>query len=296
MADTTFARFDMARSVLDAWTKAGAAVDPVRYTVPGFKDLPVACKILIEERGADAVIALGMAGRAPVDQLCAHEASLGLQQVQLQTGKHIIECFVHTPEARDDNDLGQLMDRRAREHALNVYHLLADPRRMARGAGTGLRQGRQDEGALRRGKRRVRRPVRLAIVWSEFNEEVTRAMLGEARSEAERAGAQVVREVAVPGAFDIPGAVREVLTWSDADAVVTIGAIIKGETRHDELIAHRAADALLRLAAEFGRPVALGITGPGMTWEQAKARVPNARSTVQAALGQLRALEGARRP
>lgn len=285
----------MAASVVDEWRRAGANVEAVRYTVPGFKDLPVACKILLEERGCEAVIALGMAGRAPVDALCAHEASLGLQQVQLETRKHIIECFVHTPEARDERDLASLMDRRAREHALNVYALLAAPGRLSRRAGTGLRQGRADEGAVGRRGRLAKAPIKLAIVWSEFNRPITSAMLGEARSEARRLGATVVREVAVAGAFDIPAGVREVLKWTDADAVVTLGAVVQGETKHDELVAHRAADALLRLQNEYGRVVALGITGPGMTWAQAKARVPNARFTVRAALKAHRALLAARR-
>ena len=146
VADTTFARFDMGRAVLDQWQKMGARVEPERYTVPGFKDLPVACKKLIEEKGCDAVIALGMAGSAPIDQVCAHEASTALQQVQLATNRHVIECFVHTPEARDDADLAHLMERRAREHAENVYWILEDPKRLEAGAGQGLRQGRDDEG------------------------------------------------------------------------------------------------------------------------------------------------------
>ncbi|HEX9708846.1 MAG TPA: 6,7-dimethyl-8-ribityllumazine synthase [Candidatus Thermoplasmatota archaeon] len=149
---------------------------------------------------------------------------------------------------------------------------------------------------MRKGAARARRRApRLAIVWSRFNEEVTGAMLEEARKEARQRGAHVVREVSVAGAFDIPGAVREVLTWADPDAVVTLGAVVRGETQHDELIAHRVADALLRISSEFGRPVALGITGPGMSWEQATARIPNARMAVAAALDQLRALEEARR-
>jgi len=294
VADTTFARFDMAASAIDQWKQMGAPVTPVRYTVPGFKDLPVACKILLKDRGCHAVIALGMAGRAPIDQLCAHEASLGLQQVQLATGKHIIECFVHTPEARDDQDLAQLMDRRAREHAENVYLLLADPGRLTQAAGKGLRQGRDDEGAVAANAKPAKRKLQLAIVWSSFNEEITKSMLSEARDEAARLGVSIVREVCVPGAFDIPVAVREVLAWTEADAVVTLGAVIKGETGHDELVAHRAADALQRLAAEYGRPVALGIQGPGMTWEQAKARVVNARFTVRAAVDQVEALAKAR--
>ena len=284
----------MGASVLDQWAKIGARVDPVRYTVPGFKDLPVACKILLERRKCDAVIALGMAGGAPIDELCAHEASQGLQHVQLATNKHVIECFVHTPEARDEADLAALMDARAREHAENVYYLLEDPPRLQAAAGQGLRQGRADEGAVRAGGRGRRQPVKIGIVWSKFNSRITRPMLAEARAEARRRGAVIVKEIAVEGAFDIPTAAREVLKWTDADAVVTLGAVVQGETKHDELVAHRAADALLRLAAEFGRPVALGITGPGMTWEQAKARIPNARFTVRAALAQVEALRRAR--
>jgi riboflavin synthase len=286
----------MASAVLDQWAKIGAQVEPVRYTVPGFKDLPVACKILLERRRCDAVIALGMAGRAPIDELCAHEASQGLQQVQLATNKHVIECFVHTPEARDEADLASLMDARAREHAENVYYLLAEPSRLQDAAGQGLRQGRADEGAVAKGKKRAKAAPRLAIVWSKFNGRITRPMLREAQAEAKKQGAVIVREVAVEGAFDIPTAAREVLRWHEVDAVVTLGAIVKGETQHDELIAHRAADALLRLAAEFNTPVVLGITGPGMTWEQAVARIPNARFTVRAALAQADAFRRARAP
>lgn len=284
----------MAASVLGEWAKTGARVEPVRYTVPGFKDLPVACKILLERRRCDAVIALGMAGGAPIDELCAHEASQGLQQVQLATNKHVIECFVHTPEARDDRDLAELMDQRAREHALNVYYLLEDPSRLEAAAGGGLRQGRADEGPVKTKGGPQHAPVKLAIVWSRFNGSITRKMLKEAQAEAKGRGAVVVREVAVEGAFDIPTAAREVLKWTDADAVVTLGAVVQGETKHDELVAHRAAEALLRLAAEYGKPVALGITGPGMTWEQAIARIPNARFTVRAALAQVEALRRAR--
>jgi len=65
------------------------------------------------------------------------------------TNKHIIEVFVHTDEAENDNDLAFLADRRAREHAVNVYDLLFRPERLMRNAGTGQRQGFADEGPLR---------------------------------------------------------------------------------------------------------------------------------------------------
>src|SRR3989338_5134891 len=100
IADTTFARVDMAAFAIEAIKKnSNAKIE--RYTVPGFKDLPVACKILFEKYKCDIAIALGMAGPMPIDKQCSHEASLGLQFVQLMANKHILEVFVHMDEAKN---------------------------------------------------------------------------------------------------------------------------------------------------------------------------------------------------
>lgn len=149
IADTTFARYDMGRSAIDELQRAGTGFRIVRYTVPGVKDLPVASKKLIEEQGCDIVMALGMPGPQQKDKMCAHEASTGLIRAQLMTNKHIIEVFVHEDEAKDDAELAFLADRRAREHALNVYNLLFRPESLTKRAGTGLRQGFADAGPVR---------------------------------------------------------------------------------------------------------------------------------------------------
>ena len=107
IADTTFARVDMAGLAIGI-IKKNSDAEIIRYTVPGIKDLPVACKKLFEENKCDIIIALGMAGPKPIDKQCSHEASLGLQVVQLMTNKHIIEVFVHMDEAKNDNDLFKL--------------------------------------------------------------------------------------------------------------------------------------------------------------------------------------------
>ena len=62
VADTTFARVDMGKFAINELRKH-ASISIERTTVPGIKDLPVACKKLIEERGCDIVMALGMPGR-----------------------------------------------------------------------------------------------------------------------------------------------------------------------------------------------------------------------------------------
>jgi riboflavin synthase len=148
IADTTFARVDMGKFAVNELRKH-ASVSVERYTVPGVKDLPVACKILLEERGCDLVMALGMPGSAEMDRVCAHEASQGIIMAQLMTNRHIIEVFVHEDEAEDGRELARLAEQRTREHAVNAVKLLAAPRALAREAGTGQRQGFPDAGPAR---------------------------------------------------------------------------------------------------------------------------------------------------
>jgi hypothetical protein len=94
VADTTFARVNMGAIAMDELRKR-ASVSVERVTVPGIKDLPVACKKLIEERKCGIVMALGMPGAQEKDRMCAHEASTGLITCQLLTNTHIIEVFIH---------------------------------------------------------------------------------------------------------------------------------------------------------------------------------------------------------
>lgn len=148
IADTTFARVNMAKFAIDIIRKKSKAKIE-RYTVPGFKDLPVACKILIEKYKCDIVIAFGMAGKAPIDKQCAHEASLGLQQTQLMTNKHIIEVFVHMDEAKSEKEIYEIAKNRAIKHALNALELLKGKTALAKYAGKGRRQGRDDEGPIK---------------------------------------------------------------------------------------------------------------------------------------------------
>jgi riboflavin synthase len=150
VADTTFARVDLARYAVRALGAAGTGFRIVRRTVPGIKDLPVACRRLFAEDGVDLCLALGMPGKAEYDKVCAHEASLGLLFTGVLEGKPIVECFVFESEAPDDDALETLGRRRAEEHALNAYALLFRPNDLARRAGTGLRQGFPDAGPARR--------------------------------------------------------------------------------------------------------------------------------------------------
>jgi len=151
IVDTTFARFDMGSAAMDELKSIGTGFRIIRRTVPGIKDLPVAAKKLLEEEGCDIAMAMGMPGADEKDKVCSHEASQSLLQVQLMTNRHIIEVFVHEDEAEDEVTLAWLMERRAREHARNVYDLLFNPERLVKNAGMGLRQGFEDVGPLKAG-------------------------------------------------------------------------------------------------------------------------------------------------
>lgn len=156
IVDTTFARFDMGRSVINELESLGTGFETIRYTVPGIKDIPVAAKKLIEEEGCDIIVACGMPGAQPIDKISAQVASMGIMQVQLATNKHIIEVFVHEDEAKNLSELSFLADRRSREHAVNAFNLVFNPDALRKNAGKGLRQGFEDVGSAEEPKSGIR--------------------------------------------------------------------------------------------------------------------------------------------
>ncbi|HEV2166765.1 MAG TPA: 6,7-dimethyl-8-ribityllumazine synthase [Thermoplasmata archaeon] len=137
--------------------------------------------------------------------------------------------------------------------------------------------------------------VTVALVASEFNYDVTYLMVERAREEIEFLGARPGPLVKTPGVFDMPLAVDALLGRSDVDAVVTLGAVIEGETDHDEVVMGQAARKLADLAVQHRKPVGLGISGPGETRLQAQDRIENAANAVRAVVkmvGRLKELSG----
>ncbi len=133
--------------------------------------------------------------------------------------------------------------------------------------------------------------MKIALVVSDFNHEVTSLMLERARGHAESLGVEVSHVIHVPGVFDMSLAVRKLLKRKDVNGVVIIGAVIKGDTNHDDLIARVTAHAANELALQFDKPVALGVTGPAMTTEQAFDRIDNARNAVDSVVRMIRVLK-----
>lgn len=127
--------------------------------------------------------------------------------------------------------------------------------------------------------------ISLGIVVSEFNYDITYLMLQKALNHAEFLGARIKVVVKVPGSFDMPLAVKKLLLRDDIDGVVTLGAVIQGETKHDEVVAHQVARRIMDLTLEYDKPVTLGIIGPGASRMQALERVEEyARRAVEAAV------------
>ncbi|PIT84332.1 6,7-dimethyl-8-ribityllumazine synthase [Candidatus Micrarchaeota archaeon CG10_big_fil_rev_8_21_14_0_10_45_29] len=133
---------------------------------------------------------------------------------------------------------------------------------------------------------------KLAIIVSDFNDEITGKMERVAVEEAKKAGAQVVKAMHVPGAYDIPLIAKKMAERKDVDAIVALGAIIKGETGHDKVIAVACAKSLSEISLETGKPVMFGVIGPGATHEQAQKRAEGqAKRAVQGAIKMLGALK-----
>lgn len=146
IADTTFARVDMAAAAIEVLQKE--KIDIERYTVPGFKDLPVAARKLIEEYSCDIVLALGWVGKKEIDERCASEANVGLITAELLTKKHILKIFFHEQETSDEKEQKEIALDRTRKHALNALALMKGKDALRIFAGKGRRQGHKDAGGL----------------------------------------------------------------------------------------------------------------------------------------------------
>ncbi len=115
--------------------------------------------------------------------------------------------------------------------------------------------------------------LRLALVVSHFNETVTSRLLAGARSALEGHGVQDddVDVAWVPGAFELPIAARRLAESRRYDAVVCLGAVIRGETPHFEYIAAETARGVAQVSRDTGVPTIFGVITPN-TLEQALDR------------------------
>jgi 6,7-dimethyl-8-ribityllumazine synthase len=130
--------------------------------------------------------------------------------------------------------------------------------------------------------------IRIGIVVSEFNYDITMMMLQRAKEYADFLSVDVHKVFRVPGTFDMPLAIKKLLKMDDIDGVVTLGAVIKGETDHHKVI--MAARKITDLSLEYEKPVALGISGSGESRLQAEARIEMAKDAVESCVKMVKSL------
>jgi len=290
IADTTFSRVDLFAFVEEQLSESNFDGETERYTVSGVKDLPIACKLLFEKYNCDIVLALGMPGAEKIDKTCSHEASTSIQQVQLLVNKHILEVFIHMDEAKDEKELFEISKDRTKKHTLNALELLKSKTALSPFAGKGRRQGFADAGQV--SYETSEEKLKLGLVVSEYNKEITFAMEKTVLQKAEELKAEIVKKIYVPGFFDSPLAVKKLLEKKEIQGVVVLAAVIKGDTSHDELVAFTAAEKISELSLKYNKPVTLGVCGPRATKEDAVKRIiPYSERAVEGVIKLIRNLE-----
>ena len=123
---------------------------------------------------------------------------------------------------------------------------------------------------------------RIGVVHSRFNEEICNVLLDSARAELAQAGAEA-EFVAVAGALEIPLALQWMAQSGRFDALVAIGAVIRGDTYHFEVVSNESARGVAEVALETGLPIANGILTTD-TEEQALARKGKGGEAVRVAI------------
>ena len=114
---------------------------------------------------------------------------------------------------------------------------------------------------------------KIGIVVSEWNADITNALLSGTKETLLKAGVleDNIEVLYVPGSFELPWGARQIMKPGKKDAVICLGCIIQGETKHDEYIAAAVASGIMQLGLMSGIPVIFGVLTTN-TEEQAKDR------------------------
>ena len=113
--------------------------------------------------------------------------------------------------------------------------------------------------------------LRVGIVRSRFNEKIGVAMLEACRKRLAELRVTALTIVTVPGSLEAPLALQKLANTEKYDALIALGAVIRGETRHFEIVSDESASGLMQVQLDAGIPVANGILTAD-TEEQARAR------------------------
>jgi len=115
--------------------------------------------------------------------------------------------------------------------------------------------------------------LRVAIVRARFNDSIGAAMLEACRKRLTELRVAALTVVSVPGSLEVPLALQKLANTEKYDALIALGAVIRGETYHFEIVANESASGLMQVQLDSGIPVANGILTAD-TEEQAQERAP----------------------
>jgi 6,7-dimethyl-8-ribityllumazine synthase len=101
--------------------------------------------------------------------------------------------------------------------------------------------------------------LRIAVVVSRFNEDISKRLLRGALAALEEHGVQDPDVLWVPGALELPVTVLALAEKGNHDAIVCLGCVIRGETYHFEIVAGQAAAGIMQVQLDTGVPVAFGV-------------------------------------
>jgi len=122
---------------------------------------------------------------------------------------------------------------------------------------------------------------RIIIIAATFHTESVEQMIAFTQKEFKVWGFPLSEVVRVPGCFEMPLAVKHVLSQKDVSGALVLGAIEKGETLHGEVMGHVVYRSLIDLELQYSKPIGIGIIGPGATPKQIQSR---RESTAQSAV------------
>ncbi len=127
--------------------------------------------------------------------------------------------------------------------------------------------------------------VRIGIAVARFNSQITDAMFKVCVDRLKELNVDVAkgRTMEMPGSFELPLAARLLIEQSGVDAVIALGAVIRGETAHFEHVAYAASQGLIRVADDTRKPVVFGVLTTD-TVQQARDRIDQARGYADAAV------------
>ncbi|WDZ95107.1 6,7-dimethyl-8-ribityllumazine synthase [Herbaspirillum sp. WKF16] len=100
--------------------------------------------------------------------------------------------------------------------------------------------------------------LRIGIVQARFNEDVCHGLLAACLAELKHLGVadEDILHVTVPGALEIPLALQKMAETEQFDALIALGAVIRGETYHFELVSNESGAGITRIGLDFGLPIA----------------------------------------